>query len=228
MIYFVTGIDTNTGKTYVTGLIAKYLLTQKKSVITQKLVQTGNHAEDISEDILKHRDLMGRGLFAEDIAKTTCNQIFELPSSPHLASKLENREIDFEAIAESTKILSDRYEYVIIEGAGGLMVPLTKSKLTIDFIKDNHYPVILVSSSKLGSLNHTILSIESLKNRNIPIQMVVYNAFTSSEIQIEKDSFEMIRYYLDQYGYKDTLLIKIPNIDHQSCAFDAAILEGLV
>lgn len=95
-IYFVSGIDTDIGKTYATGFLAKLWTEQGKKVITQKLIQTGN--ADISEDIEKHREIMGQGWFQEDHDKLTMPEIFSYPASPHLATRLDNREIDFQKL----------------------------------------------------------------------------------------------------------------------------------
>ncbi|MDN8340065.1 dethiobiotin synthase, partial [Acinetobacter baumannii] len=107
-IYFVSGIDTEIGKTYATGFLAKLWTEQGKKVITQKLIQTGN--ADISEDIQKHREIMGQGWFQEDHDKLTMPEIFSYPASPHLATRLDNREIDFQKIENATQTLAERFE----------------------------------------------------------------------------------------------------------------------
>ncbi|MDC4623507.1 dethiobiotin synthase [Acinetobacter baumannii] len=172
-IYFVSGIDTEIGKTYATGFLAKLWTEQGKTVITQKLIQTGN--ADISEDIQKHREIMGQGWFQEDHDKLTMPEIFSYPASPHLATRLDNREIDFQKIENATQTLAERFEIVLLEGAGGLMVPLTTSLLTIDYVAQHQFPVILVTSGRLGSINHTLLSLEALKSRGLKLKALVYN-----------------------------------------------------
>lgn len=94
-IYFVSGIDTEIGKTYATGFQQNYGLSRVKSDYP-KLIQTGN--ADISEDIQKHREIMGQGWFQEDYDKLTMPEIFSYPASPHLATRLDNREIDFQKL----------------------------------------------------------------------------------------------------------------------------------
>ncbi|WP_335855466.1 dethiobiotin synthase, partial [Acinetobacter baumannii] len=97
------------------------------------------------------------------------------PASPHLATRLDNREIDFQKIENATQTLAERFEIVLLEGAGGLMVPLTTSLLTIDYIAQHQFPVILVTSGRLGSINHTLLSLEALKSRGLKLKALVYN-----------------------------------------------------
>lgn len=127
MVYFISGIDTDSGKTVAVGLMARYLLKQGVNVITAKLVQTGN--EGFSEDLLKHRDMMGVGEFPEDREGLTAPQIFKFPASPHLSAQLEGRSVDVEVICDAVRTLATRYEVVLVEGAGGLAVPLTESLL---------------------------------------------------------------------------------------------------
>ena len=147
-IYFISGIDTNIGKSIATGWLAGQLLNQNVKVITQKLVQTGN--KKYSEDIELHRKIMKINMFPEDISKLTAPVIFSYPSSPHLAAKIDKKELDIDAITLSSKILKERYDVVLLEGAGGLMVPLTPDLLTIDYISQQNYPIILVTSRCCG------------------------------------------------------------------------------
>ncbi|HEE5439024.1 dethiobiotin synthase [Acinetobacter baumannii] len=194
-IYFVSGIDTEIGKTYATGFLAKLWTEQGKKVITQKLIQTGN--ADISEDIQKHREIMGQGWFQEDHDKLTMPEIFSYPASPHLATRLDNREIDFQKIENATKILAERFEIVLLEGAGGLMVPLTTSLLTIDYVAQHQFPVILVTSGRLGSINHTLLSLEALKSRGLKLKALVYNLKDESKDPlISQDTANYLKDYL--------------------------------
>ena len=175
-VYFISGIDTGIGKTYTTGYLAKLWNEQGQKTITQKLVQTGN--VDVSEDIEQHRKIMGMGWFPEDDSKLTMPEIFSYPASPHLATKIDGREIDFAKIERATQQLAEKYEVVLLEGAGGLMVPLTIDLLSIDYIAAKQLPVILVSSGRLGSINHTILSLEALKSRGLELYALAYKTKT--------------------------------------------------
>ena len=116
---FVTGIDTDAGKTYATAWLAKQFMAQGKSVITQKFIQTGN--VDFSEDITRHRELMGISLLPEDLDHTTAPIIFTYPASAQLAAQKDGRRIDLSIVDRSSEILASRYDVVLIEGAGGLM-----------------------------------------------------------------------------------------------------------
>ncbi len=195
--YFITGIDTDTGKTYATALLAKRLIAKGKSVITQKFIQTG--CDDASEDILKHRELLGSDLLPVDLDHTTAPVIFHHPCSPQLAARIDGREIDLEAIDRATQKLLALYDVVLIEGAGGLMVPITDNFLTADYIASRNLPAIVVTNSKLGSINHTILTLEAIRQRNITLAAVVYNTHFDTDPQIADDTRHFIERYLARH-----------------------------
>lgn len=207
--YFIAGIDTDTGKTFATGLMAKYLMNHKKSVITQKFAQTG--CKGISEDILMHREIME--IETQDVDKdgTTCPYVFDYPASPHLAAKMQNQEIDIKRIDKSTSVLESQFDYVLLEGVGGMHVPITMDYSLLDFMEEKKYPVILVTSSKLGSINHTLLSIEIAKQRQIPIHGLIYNQYPANSEFILKDSILVFKTYLKKYDF-DCPIIEIPEV----------------
>ena len=207
-IYFVSGIDTGIGKTYTTGYLAKLWFEQGQNVITQKLIQTGN--DDISEDIEMHREIMGRGWFAEDESKLTMPEIFSYPASPHLATQIDGRDIDFEKIENATQQLADKFDVVLLEGAGGLMVPLTTELLTIDYLVEKNYPIILVSSGRLGSINHTLLSLEAIQQRGLNLFAMAYNLKDESQdTKISQDTAGYLKRYLNLH-FPQTQWIDIP------------------
>jgi len=209
-VYFISGIDTDCGKTVVTGLLARGLKRSGVNVITQKLVQTG--CLDLSDDILKHRELMQMDLQDVDREGTTCPYLFELPASPHLAARLEGREINPDKLREATDLLQDRYELVLLEGAGGLFVPLKKGLLTIDYLQEQGYPLILVTSSRLGSINHTLMSLEACCNRKIKVAALVYNRYPNYNDLVTADSKQIFEEYLKEY-LPETILIDCPAVD---------------
>jgi dethiobiotin synthetase len=139
-------------------------------------------------------------------------EIFSYPASPHLASQLDNRPIDFGKIKRATEELSERYDYVLLEGAGGLMVPLTTELLTIDYIAQENYPLIFVTSGKLGSINHTLLSLEAIQKRDIVLDTVLYNMYpTPKDKTIQNDTMNFIQNWLKKY-FPNTKFILIPEI----------------
>ena len=200
---FITAIDTDAGKTYAVGALARFLKELGVNVITMKLAQTG--CVDYSEDIEKHRELMKTACYPEDREGHTCPYIFPFPASPHLSAQLAEKTVRPEKILESIRILAERYEHVLIEGVGGLAVPLTLDYTLADFLQDNPLRTILVSSAKLGSINHTLLTLEAAKNRNIPVQGILYNEYIESTDFIREDSKKVFAHYLKKFGFPPTV-----------------------
>ena len=191
-VYFVSGIDTDIGKTVATGVLAKQLLQQGKSVITQKPVQTG--CQNIADDIAVHRKIMGIPMQEADKQRLTMPEIFSYPASPHLAARLDGRVLDLDKIRTATQQLAAQYEIVLVEGAGGLMVPLTENLLTIDYIRQQDYPVILVTSGRLGSINHTLLSFTALKQYGISLYSLIFNHIHDSKDEtVAGDTLEYLK-----------------------------------
>ncbi|MGP4789591.1 dethiobiotin synthase [Psychrobacter sp. 1Y11] len=197
-VLFIGGIDTDIGKTVATGQLAKTLHQQGHKVITQKLVQTG--CSNIAEDIVAHRNMMGIPLQSVDKEGTSCPYVFSKPASPHLSSALEHRVIEAKLITASTNALLKDYDIVLLEGAGGLMVPITDTLLTLDYIAEQDYPVVLVSSGRLGSINHTLLSIEAIKSRSLTLHALIYNQWQpDSSYPKDNEIVDSTRQYLYNY-----------------------------
>ncbi|MGP4119001.1 dethiobiotin synthase [Psychrobacter aquimaris] len=218
-VLFVSGIDTDIGKTYATGMIAKALMQQGIKVITQKLVQTGvainldNGDMNIADDIIIHRQLMSLPLQPCDLDFTTCPYRYEKPASPHLSAALAKDILNPNLITDATKALQADYEVVLLEGAGGLMVPITEQLLTLDYIADKGYPVILVTSGRLGSINHTLLSLQAIKARGLSVHSVIYNHIhddsDNTDAEIAASTIEFLQHYLKQH-YQDTYWLQLP------------------
>lgn len=210
---FITGIDTDAGKTYATAWLARQFMQQGHTVVTQKFIQTGNN--NYSEDIEKHRQIMGISPLPEDIDHTTAPIIFSYPASAQLAARIDNREINLETIDNASNILTERYDILLIEGAGGLMVPITDDFMTIDYIQSRKIPVALVTNGKLGSINHTILSLEALERREIQVAYVLYSQHLDKDAIIADDTFHFIERYLKKH-FPDTKLLIVPNMKSEN------------
>lgn len=210
-VYFVSGIDTDAGKSIVTGVIARTLLNKGIRVVTQKFIQTG--CSGISEDILKHREIMGIPPLDVDKDGSTCPYVMSYPASPHLAAEIDQVTIDVNRIHQSTEKLASLYDVVLLEGAGGLYVPVTRNYLTIDYVEEYKHPLILVTSSKLGSINHTLMSLELCRLRGIQVSHVVYNDFPNDSEIIRNDSITIIRQYLDEH-FPACQLLELPVVEN--------------
>lgn len=208
-VLFISGIDTDAGKSYCTGWLARQYMAQGKTVITQKFIQTGNTGR--SEDIELHRSIMGIDMQPEDLDMTTAPVIFSYPASAQLAARLDGREIDLDVIREATARLAANHDIVLIEGAGGLMVPITDSFMAIDYVAREQLPLVLVTNGRLGSINHTLLSLEAIKARGITLHSVLYNKYFDSDPIIARDTREFIERYIRR-NFPQTEVVDVPSI----------------
>lgn len=224
-VLFISGIDTDIGKTYVTGLLAKTLMQQGVNVITQKLVQTGVAVDEdsgemsIADDIITHRQLMAIPLQPCDLDFTTCPYRYEKPASPHLSAALSNSSLDIEVITQATKGLQADYDVILLEGAGGLLVPINEQLLTLDYIASQNYLIILVTSGRLGSINHTLLSLEAITSRGLKVHSIVYNHIhdisVNTDTEIANSTIEFLKQHLKQH-YPATHWLQIPYLDNNA------------
>lgn len=166
MNYFITGIGTNIGKTIVSAI-----LTEALEADYWKPIQAGDIE---NSDTKKVQKLISNSktIFYKETYRLT------QPMSPHAAAKIDNIHIDFDKI-----LLPKTDNNLIIEGAGGLMVPLNDNQLIINLIKKLDVETILVSQNYLGSINHTLLSIEALKQKNIKIKGIIFNGDENKETE---------------------------------------------
>lgn len=209
-LIFISGIDTDAGKSYATGYIAKKLAEQGLKVVTQKFIQTG--CEHYSEDIELHRKIMGVGTLPCDRDHTTAPVIFTYPASAQLAARIDGREIDLGAVSNASKTLAENHDIVLIEGAGGLMVPITDTYTTIDYVAEHHLPMGLVTNGKLGSINHTLLSLEAIRHRGIELKWLIYNEHFDTDLLISADTRGYIRRYVTKH-FPEAEIIVVPSIE---------------
>ena len=203
MKLFITGIGTDVGKT-----IASAIITQSLEANYWKPVQAGDLDNSDSHKIQRYIS-NNKTVILENSYK------LNTPASPHFAAKIDGITIDLKKIIEP---LTDNH--LVVEGAGGILVPLNDNDCIIDLIKED-YKVILVSRHYLGSINHTLLTFEALKNRNIAVAGIVFsgdeNKATEEIIlsktkakfigRIENEPYfdqNVIQYYADKF--RDSLL----------------------
>ena len=184
---FITGTDTDVGKTVVTGLLAQAWQAQGLRVVTQKPVQSG--CVGFSEDIDTHLELMGLTRDAvSDVQEAVCPYLFPLPASGHLAAEDAGQVIDPEVIKGHYHRLANTYDRVLVEGMGGLLVPYNRQTLFVDLVQELNLPVLIVAKNKLGTVNHCLLTIEALQQREIPILGLVFNGPEGEANAITQDN----------------------------------------
>jgi dethiobiotin synthetase len=172
---FITGTDTGVGKTVVAAGLTRLARTRGIRALAIKPVETGCALQEgvlYPEDGALLREAGERELTLDECAPLR----FTLPSSPARAAAAEGRPIDVQEIENHVRGVATRADLVVVEGAGGLMVPIRGSIMMIDLIEQLGYPALLVSRTRLGTINHTLLSVHALRNRGIAIAGIVLSA----------------------------------------------------
>lgn len=187
-ILFIAGTDTGVGKTVITGLLARFLCDKGYRVVTQKWIQTGCYG--FSTDVDAHLARMGKA--RRDFRRYLSDMMpycFRLAVSPHLAACFQAERISAGKIKNSLNLLARHFDFVIVEGTGGLLVPISQSLTMADMVRQMKLPVVLVASNRLGAINHTLLSLEALKARRIKTLGVIFNqAFKGTDHKVLKDN----------------------------------------
>ncbi len=186
--YFITGIDTDIGKTFISLKICKNL--KKKNINTGyfKPLQSGAYEKD---GILKAPDV-------EEIKKQLSipaeySYLLKGEVSPYLASKINNIEINIEKIKKDIDNFSKNIDTIIIEGAGGLYCPMSDNKTFADLIKYLDVPSIIVATPKLGRLNHILMTLECAKLKGIEIKGIIINKMPNNPNLSEKHFIEELK-----------------------------------
>lgn len=172
--YFITATGTNIGKTYVSCCIIKDLLSKNKSVLGLKPIISGWEDGNDEMDTNKILSAMGREPSSEDI-EIISPWRFSAPLSPDMAATLENSIINFPEVVNFCNHSKDLSEYLIIEGAGGVMTPINDRKTFLDLMEQVNIPVLLITGSYLGSISHTLTAINALQSRNIWVDRIIIN-----------------------------------------------------
>lgn len=178
---FVAGTDTNVGKTHVCGLLLDFLLKQGVKAGYQKWVATG--PEFPPADLVDCLRVAGQPV-DPDAVEWQVPYHFSLAASPHLAAEQEGAVVDPVLIRKKYQEMVARHELLVVEGVGGLMVPLRRDLLFIDFLGELKIPTLLVARSGLGTINHTLLSLAALRERKIPLLGVVFSDATPSPSEL--------------------------------------------
>ena len=175
---FVTATDTDIGKTYVCAGLAHALKKMDINVGIMKPFACGDKqkigfsSNDLT--ILANAAMVGD---AEDIINPF---FFPIPASPYTAAKNLGVKIDVEHVMKCFRKLNKIHDIMLVEGIGGIMTPILKNYAIIDLIKDLTANTIIVTSSKIGTVNHTVLTCNMCKNMNIPIKGLIINNFDPS------------------------------------------------
>ena len=191
--YFITGTDTGVGKTAVTAFLAMLLKSKGESVGVMKPIETGVDPLDNSSANSDAKFLI-KVTGVKDTLEEISPYRLKTASSPYQASQIEGYELEPKKIVKQYKILQSRYSTILVEGIGGLLVPITQTYNVADLALQIDLPLIIVSRARIGTLNHTLLTIQAAQQHGLKIKGVILNATDEMEFDdIEKEQGQLIK-----------------------------------
>jgi len=211
---FITGTGTDVGKTYITGLILKKLRESGVRAAYYKAAMSGNirraDGSLIPGDALRVREISGIDQPLDEM----CPYVYETAVSPHLASRMEGNPVHMERVLEGFDTVRARYDYVTMEGSGGILCPLCfdEAKINLpDIIKALDLGCLLIADAGLGAINDVALTAFYMKARAIPLRGIIFNHYLPGNVMIE-DNVKMCEYIT---GVKVVALVQDGDADLQ-------------
>ena len=189
---FITGTGTDIGKTYVAGLIVKKLTDAGKNAAYYKAAMSGN---DRREDGTL---IPGDALFVQQTAQISqqleemCPYIYENAYSPHLASRIEGNPVQMDVVKAGYKNVCDKYDYVTMEGSGGILCPICFDEAKIqleDVIKELGLSSIIIADAGLGTINSVVLTVEYMKSHELPLKGIIFNNYHPGNVMEDDNIF---------------------------------------
>ncbi len=174
---FITGTDTDVGKTYVTAGLAVTLRKMGIDVGIMKPFAAGSAQKNgyKSEDV----EILSKSAQVNDPERLVNPQFFAMPASPYTASKRLKIKVRTKGVLSSFKKLSQMHQTLLVEGMGGIMTPILKNYFVTDLIKEMKIPAVIVTRTKVGTVNHTIMTCKMCDKYKIPIKGIIINNFDS-------------------------------------------------
>jgi len=169
---FITGTDTGVGKTLLTAALALAVTRVGRTVGVMKPVETGVSPFNLARsDGARLRTVVE----SEETLGAISPYQFEAPLAPYAAAQAERRSVDPGVVRQVYRLLASRYDFIVVEGIGGVRVPLTPTVDVMDLIASLKLPVIVVGRAGLGGINHALLTVEALRRRRIPLVALMLN-----------------------------------------------------
>jgi dethiobiotin synthetase len=183
--FFITGSGTNVGKTLVTQALAWQLLQAGHRVAALKPVASGFDPEQAEDsDTGRLLAALGEKVSEDSVARVT-RWRFRAPLSPDMAAEDEGRRIDFDALVRACQPIGDP-DYLLIEGVGGVVVPLDACHTVLDWMKRLGYPVLLVGGSYLGAISHTLSAAECIVSGGLELRAVIVSESERSPVPLAR------------------------------------------
>ena len=207
---FITGIDTEIGKTEIACGFAWVLRKNEIKVGVMKPFATSSkiYSKDYkSQDTAKLAKAAGVG----DPDETLNPVFFPLAASPLMAAKISHKPINLKKVIEKFMFLKKKYDFIVVEGIGGVMVPITDKVSLLHIVRKMNLPVIIVSRPKLGSINHTVMTINACREFKVPIVGIIFNQMPIRPNIVES----MTPFYIERLTKTKTLSV-IPFMDKRN------------
>lgn len=170
---FITGTDTDVGKTVVAAGLALVLRARGLRVGVMKPVATGCYGAD--ERLVSQDAAFLMEAAENEYPPLTSPERFRNPLSPNVAAMLEKKEVNIPGIIKSYRELQRHYDFVIVEGIGGLMVPLKKDYYVANLVRELGLPLVIVSYAGLGAINHSLLTVDAAMIRGLEVKGIIFN-----------------------------------------------------
>lgn len=213
---FITGTDTGVGKTVVSAGLALALKERGLKVGVMKPVATGCYGPDnrlISQDAVYLFEAA-----ENEYAPYTSPSRFRNPLAPNVAAMLEKKEVDLEAIRRAYREMQKHYDFIIVEGIGGLLVPIAKDYYVANMIREFNLPVVIVSRASLGTINHTLLTIDAALIRGFEIKGIIFNRIPTVNYSIAEITNPKIVKELTDVPVLGSIP-EMSDVDIESCRF---------
>ena len=186
--FFVTGTDTDVGKTIISSGLAAVLKEKKIDVGVFKPLLSGIARENPTSDTSLLKQLSQTSLSYEEITPFE----FKEPLAPYVAGKLEGKSVGLEDVLSHWEKIREKHEFFIVEGAGGISVPLGEGFLVSDLIKALQLPIVIVARPNLGTFNHIFLTVQYAKSLGLSIAGIVINGINDDPGLAEKTNPDLI------------------------------------
>lgn len=174
----ITATDTDVGKTWVTALIARELRKTRTRVGVYKPACSGSEVNDQGKTVWPDLEVLHESVGGEFSIDRICPQRFNDPLAPPVAARNEGRTIDSRLLRTGCDQWAGQVDVLLVEGVGGLLCPISDTESIADLAVDIGYPLLIVTRAGLGTINHTLLTIEAAQNRKLPIAGVILNQCT--------------------------------------------------
>jgi dethiobiotin synthetase len=185
---FVTGTDTGVGKTVVGCALAELLRRRRVDIGVMKPIETGVGPQGPLDAIA----LVEAAAVRDDLA-LVCPERFELPAAPTVAAAHEGRSVDLDAVRRAYATLRERHRFLLVEGAGGLLVPIAERFAMADLARELALPLLVVTRASLGTYNHTLLTLEAAERRCLAVAGVVISHGRSAISTADEENLQALR-----------------------------------